>query len=65
MFYFLIPSLLHTGYQQLIEELNKMSMTSQTMKLKNRKMEIDKELNKLEDNIRTFSRPKVYVKVDE
>lgn len=40
-------------------------MTSQTMKLKQRKMEIEKELNKLEDNIRIFSRHKVYVKIDE
>lgn len=40
-------------------------MTSETFKTRNRKMEIEKELTKLEDSIRIFSRAKVYVKLTE
>lgn len=41
-----------------------MPMSSQTMRVKQRKMEIDQELNRLEESIRIFSKPKVYVKLD-
>lgn len=49
----------------LIKELNKLPMTSETLRVKNRKMEIEKELIKLEDSIRIFSRAKVYVKLTD
>jgi hypothetical protein len=49
----------------LVDELNKMPMTAQTFKLRNRKMEIEKELDKLENSIRIFSRKKVYVKIED
>lgn len=42
-----------------------MPMTSETLKVRSRKMEIEKELTKLEDSIRIFSRAKVYVKLNE
>lgn len=51
-------------FTDLVNELNKMPMTSQTLKTKLRKMEIDRELDRLEESIRIFSRPKVYVKLD-
>lgn len=35
------------------------------MKIRGRKMEIEKELDKLEETIRIFKRTKVYVKIDE
>lgn len=40
-------------------------MTTQTLRIKHRKMEIEKELDQLEASIRIFSKPKVYVKIDE
>lgn len=39
-------------------------MTSQTLKTRLRKSDIDQELNRLEQSIRIFSKPKVYVKLD-
>lgn len=40
-----------------------MPLTSATLKVKNRQIEIEKELNELDENIRIFSRQKVYVKM--
>lgn len=42
-----------------------MPMTGETLRLRKRKMEIEKELNTLENTIKIFSRAKVYVKLDD
>lgn len=42
-----------------------MPMTAETLRIRRRKIEIDKELDSLEASIRLFSRPKIYVKYDE
>lgn len=42
-----------------------MPMSSQTLKGKSRKAEIEKQLSQLDDNIRVFSKLKVYVKLDQ
>lgn len=52
------------NYNQLIAELNKIPVRTDTLKMKQRKIEIEKQLDKLEEGIRIFSRSKVYVKVD-
>lgn len=52
-------------FNELIDELNKMPLTSHTLKVKQRKIEIDRELDKLEQSVRIFSRAKVYVKLNE
>lgn len=46
----------------LINELNHMPMTAQTLRVRSRKAEIDKELTVVEDEIRIYSKPKVYVR---
>ena len=48
----------------LVDELNRLPMTAETLRVRNRKIEIEKELRKLDTNIRTFSRKKVYVKLE-
>lgn len=45
----------------LVQELNHMPMTTETLRIRNRKMEIEKELTKIEFDIRLYSKPKVYV----
>lgn len=45
----------------LVQELNRMPMTTETLRLRRRKVEIEKELTQIELDIRTFSKPKVYV----
>uniref|UniRef100_A0A1A9WR37 Enkurin domain-containing protein n=1 Tax=Glossina brevipalpis TaxID=37001 RepID=A0A1A9WR37_9MUSC len=45
----------------LVQELNHMPMTTETLRIRNRKMQIEKELTKIEFDIRLYSKPKVYV----
>uniref|UniRef100_A0A1I8NL34 Enkurin domain-containing protein n=1 Tax=Musca domestica TaxID=7370 RepID=A0A1I8NL34_MUSDO len=47
--------------ESLIQELNRMPMTTETLRIRRRKVEIEKELSQIELDIRTFSKPKVYV----
>ncbi|XP_064552098.1 uncharacterized protein LOC135437927 [Drosophila montana] len=49
-------------FDTLISELNHMPMTAQTLRVRSRKAEIDKELTVVEDEIRVYSKPKVYVR---
>ncbi|KAH8418342.1 hypothetical protein KR222_000892 [Zaprionus bogoriensis] len=49
-------------FEMLINELNHMPMTAQTLRVRARKAEIDKELTVVEDDIRIYSKAKVYVK---
>ncbi|KAG5678602.1 hypothetical protein PVAND_008263 [Polypedilum vanderplanki] len=51
--------------KELIDELNRLPMTCETLRVRNRKIEIEKELKYLDQKIRLFSRTKVYVKLDE
>ncbi|CAG9800832.1 unnamed protein product [Chironomus riparius] len=52
-------------FKELVDELNRLPMTCETLRVRNRKIEIEKELRSLEINIRVFSRSKVYVKLTE
>ncbi|XP_031630015.1 uncharacterized protein LOC116345099 isoform X2 [Contarinia nasturtii] len=52
-------------YQDLIDELNHMSLTSKTLRIRNRQIEIEKELRQLDNSIQIFSRSKVYVKIED
>ncbi|CAG9565074.1 unnamed protein product [Danaus chrysippus] len=50
---------------KLVSELNKMPVKTDTLRMRNRKMELEKQLAKLEEGIKVFSRPKVFVKIGE
>lgn len=41
-----------------------MPIKTDTLKARRRKAEIEKQLNKLEEGIKVFSKPKVYVKMN-
>ncbi|XP_075169868.1 uncharacterized protein LOC142241908 [Haematobia irritans] len=47
--------------ESLVQELNRMPMTTETLRIRRRKVEIEKELSQIELDIRAFSKPKVYV----
>lgn len=47
----------------LINELNHMPMTVETLRIRNRKVEIEKELKQIEYDIRLYSKPKVYIHI--
>jgi hypothetical protein len=48
----------------LVDELNRLPMTCETLRVRNRKIAIEKELRKLDEHIIVFSRPKVYIKIE-
>lgn len=56
--------MLKKNYQDYVNELNKLPIKTDTLRAQRKKIEIEKQLNKLEEGIKVFSRPKVYVKVD-
>ncbi|EGI64314.1 PREDICTED: uncharacterized protein LOC105147241 [Acromyrmex echinatior] len=56
--------LLKKNYQEYVNELNMMPIKTDTLRAQRRKIEIEKQLNKLEEGIKVFSRPKVYVKIN-
>ncbi|XP_076766352.1 uncharacterized protein LOC143433104 [Xylocopa sonorina] len=56
--------MLKKNYQDYVNELNMMPIKIDTLRAQRRKIEIEKQLNKLEEGIKVFSRPKVYVKMN-
>ncbi|KAM8712116.1 hypothetical protein ACLKA7_012612 [Drosophila subpalustris] len=52
-------------FDVLINELNHMPMTAETLRIRLRKAEIEKELRTAEDEIRIYSKAKVYVKANK
>ncbi|XP_017754524.1 PREDICTED: putative uncharacterized protein DDB_G0282499 [Eufriesea mexicana] len=56
--------MLKKNYQDYVNELNMMPIKVDTLRAQQRKIEIEKQLNKLEEGIKVFSRPKVYVKMN-
>ncbi|KAI5632224.1 calmodulin-binding domain-containing protein [Phthorimaea operculella] len=57
--------MLRNSFAELVSELNKMPVRTDTLRMRNRKMELEKQLAKLEEGIKVFSRPKVFVKIGE
>ncbi|KAK5641028.1 hypothetical protein RI129_009575 [Pyrocoelia pectoralis] len=55
---------LRQSYADRIQELNSMPVRSDTLRMRKRKMELEEELKKIDEGIKVFQRPKVFVKVD-
>ncbi|KAJ8681039.1 hypothetical protein QAD02_016826 [Eretmocerus hayati] len=56
--------MLRKNYHDYVDELNALPIRTDTLKSQKRKMEIEKQLAKLEEAIKVFTRPKVFVRVD-
>ena len=56
--------ILKKNYQDYVNELNMMPIKTDTLRAQRRKADIEKQLNKLEEGIKVFSKPKVYVKMN-
>ncbi|GBP17996.1 Enkurin domain-containing protein 1 [Eumeta japonica] len=56
--------MLRNSFAELVSELNKMPVKTDTLRMRNKKMELEKQLAKLEEGIKVFSRPKVFVKIE-
>ncbi|XP_044758565.1 uncharacterized protein LOC123316518 isoform X2 [Coccinella septempunctata] len=55
---------LRQSYADRVQELNSLPVRSDTLKMKKRKMEIEEELKKIDEGIKVFQRPKVFVKIN-
>ncbi|XP_018322171.1 uncharacterized protein LOC108734896 isoform X2 [Agrilus planipennis] len=55
---------LRQSYADRIQELNSMPVRNDTLRMRRRKMEIEEELKKIDEGIKVFQRPKVYVKIN-
>lgn len=58
-------NLAQTRYDQLISQLNALSITSQTMRTRTIKIDIERELQSLENTLKIFSRNRVFVNFGE
>jgi hypothetical protein len=56
--------ILEDTHKKLIAELNSMPIRNDTFRIKTTKSEMEKRLTELEEAIKIFSKPKVFVKID-
>ncbi|KAG7294917.1 hypothetical protein JYU34_022698 [Plutella xylostella] len=54
-----------SGFAELVSELNKLPVRTDSLRTRTRKMELERQLAKLEDGIKVFSRPRVFVRIGE
>lgn len=50
--------------QEWTIELNSLPVSCDTLRIKQRKVEIETKLREIENALKVFSRPKVFVKID-
>ncbi|KAI4456381.1 hypothetical protein MML48_8g00004978 [Holotrichia oblita] len=55
---------LRQSYADRIQELNSMPVRNDTLRMRKRKMELEEELKKIDEGIKVFQRPKVFVKIN-
>ncbi|KAF5290497.1 hypothetical protein FQA39_LY03601 [Lamprigera yunnana] len=55
---------LRQSYADRIQELNSMPLSNDTLRIRKRKMALEEELKKIDEGIKVFQRPKVFVKIN-
>ncbi|KAL5019310.1 hypothetical protein ScPMuIL_005032 [Solemya velum] len=58
-------SLLLSNQSELLAQLNSMPLRMDTFRVRTRRQELDQKLSEVEEGIKIFSRPKVFVKIDK
>lgn len=58
-------SFFFSAQTELLTQLNALPVRVDTLRVKTTKAELERKLSEIEDAIKIFSRPKVFVKVDE
>ncbi|XP_063243425.1 uncharacterized protein LOC134542811 [Bacillus rossius redtenbacheri] len=58
-------AMINRDYARMVQELNMMPVRTDTLRTRQRKIELEQKLTKLEEASKVFSRPKVFVKVGE
>lgn len=60
MFYSYLPD-----YDALINDLNRIPIRIDTIRVREHKIQLEQQLTRLEEAMKTFSRPRVWIKVDD
>ncbi len=55
---------LYSGQKELVEEFNRLPLSKDSLRIRQKKEEIEKQLTKVEEGIRVLSKPKVFVRID-
>lgn len=55
---------LFTGQEQLIKDLVLLPMRGDSLKMQKRRVELERKLSQIDEAIKIFSRPKVFIKLD-
>lgn len=53
-----------SGQQELLEEFNQLPLSKDSLRIRQKKEDIEKQLIKVEEGIRVLSKPKVFVRFD-
>jgi len=52
------------GQEQLIKDLVMLPMRADTLSIQKRRVELERKLSQIEEALKIFSRPKVFIKLD-
>lgn len=55
---------LFTGQEQLTKDLVLLPMRGDSLKMQKRRIELERKLSQIDEAIKIFSRPKVFIKLD-
>jgi len=53
-----------TAQEQLVKDLVMLPMRADTLSVQRRRVELERKLSQMEEAIKIFSRPKVFIKLD-
>lgn len=53
-----------SDYDNLIHELNRIPIRIDTIRIREHKIQLEQQLTRLEEAMKTFSRPRVWIKVE-
>lgn len=57
--------MLRVSYAELVREMNLLPVRTDTLRIRQRKIQLETQLNKIEEGIKVFNKSKVYVKIEE
>ena len=54
----------YSDHKELLAELQSLSVTADTLRVRTRRAELENKLTEIDDALKIFSRPNVYIKLD-
>lgn len=57
--------MLRVSYAELVREMNLLPVRTDTLRVRQKKIQLENQLSKIEEGIKVFSKSKVYVKIEE